>query len=96
MLLTGELISADEALSYELLNEVLAPEALETETMDLARKIASNSSPAIQLGKNMFYEQLRYDSLEEAYDFATERIVCNVQYPETKEAVDNFVNKKRR
>ncbi|KAL9187902.1 hypothetical protein ACHAXT_006280 [Thalassiosira profunda] len=96
MLLTGELISADEALAYGLLNEVVAPEELETETMDLARKIAINSNQAIRLGKEMFYEQLRYDNLEEAYDFATERLVRNVQYPETKEAIDQFVNKKRR
>lgn len=96
MLLTGELISAEKALSYGLLNDVVPPSSLESETTYLARQIATNSAFGIQLGKKMFYEQLKYDNLEDAYDFATEKIVYNVQHPDTAKGIDDFVNKKKR
>ncbi|KAL7524252.1 hypothetical protein ACHAXR_000491, partial [Thalassiosira sp. AJA248-18] len=59
MLLTGELISAEKALSYGLLNDVVQPSSLESETLKLAQQIANKSSFGIQLGKQMFYEQLK-------------------------------------
>ena len=96
MLLTGELISAEKALSCGLLNEVVTPDLLESETTKLAENIASKSSFGIQLGKKMFYEQLKHNDLEDAYAFATERIVCNMQHPDAKHGIDGFVNKKKK
>ena len=94
MLLTGDLISADTALAYGLLNAVVAPDLLEPETLKLAAKISSKSSFGIRLGKKMFYEQLKYDALDDAYDFATERMSCNLQHPDTRKGIANFVKKK--
>ena len=95
MLLTGDMISADTALSYDLLNAVVPHHMLEEETSKLAEKISNKSSFGIRLGKQMFYRQLRYDNLEDAYDFATEQIICNLQHPDAREGIDNFVNKKK-
>jgi len=93
MLLTGDLISADTALSYGLLNAVVPPHMLDAETTKLAEKISNKSSFGIRLGKQMFYEQLKYDNLENAYDFATERIICNMQHSDARKGIDGFVNK---
>jgi len=95
MLLTGDLISADTALAYGLLNAVVAPDLLEPETSKLAEKISSKSSFGIRLGKKMFYEQLKYDALDDAYDFATERMSCNLQHPDARKGIANFVAKKK-
>jgi enoyl-CoA hydratase/carnithine racemase len=94
MLLTGDMISADTALSYGLLNAVVPHHMLEEETSKLAEKISNKSSFGIRLGKQLFYRQLKYN-LEDAYDFATERIICNLQHPDAREGIDNFVNKKK-
>ena len=96
MLLTGNLISAEKALACGLLNEVVPPELLETETMKMAEQIASKSSFGIRLGKGMFYEQLKYESLEDAYEYATERIACNMQHSDALQGIDMFVNRKSR
>ena len=95
MLLTGDLISADTALAYGLLNTVVEPDSLESETSKLAEKISSKSSFGIRLGKKMFYEQLKFDALDDAYDFATERMSCNLQHPDARKGIANFVAKKK-
>lgn len=95
MLLTGDLISAEKALSYGLLNKVVSPNLLDVETMKLAQQIANQSSFGVQLGKKMFYDQLAYDSLEDAYDYAIERITCNLQHPDAKQGIDDFVKKRK-
>ena len=94
MLVTGDLICAQEALQYGLINKVAPSAMLEEETMNLATKIASKPDFSIRLGKKMFYEQLKYNHLEDAYAFATERIVCNIEHPDAKRGIDAFVTKK--
>jgi enoyl-CoA hydratase/carnithine racemase len=92
MLLTGNLISSNEALSYGLVNKVVRLTDLESETNKLATSIAVKSSGAVRLGKKMFYEQLQMD-VESAYEHATERIVCNMEYEDTKRGIDAFLAK---
>mmetsp|Transcript_5441 Transcript_5441/g.10722 ORF Transcript_5441/g.10722 Transcript_5441/m.10722 type:complete len:271 (+) Transcript_5441:113-925(+) len=94
MLLTGDLISADEALEYGLVNKVVLPERLGEETMELATKIARKSDFGIRLGKKMFYEQLKFNDLGDAYEFALERMVCNIGHADARDGIDAFVNKK--
>ena len=91
MLLTGDLISAEKALTYGLLNEVVPPDQLDIETMKMSEKIASKSRYGIQLGKQMFYEQLKCDDLEDAYELAGERMACNVQHNDARQGIDDFV-----
>ncbi|KAL7462056.1 hypothetical protein ACHAXS_002455, partial [Conticribra weissflogii] len=95
MLLTGDLISAKEALEYGLVNKVVFPERLEEETMELATKIASKSDFGVRLGKKMFYEQLKFDELGDAYEFALERMVCNLGHDDARAGIDAFMNKKK-
>src|SRR5919109_3789273 len=51
MLLTGDLISADEALRIGLVNRVVAPGREREEALALARKIAAKSTHVVKIGK---------------------------------------------
>ena len=50
MLLTGELISAEVAQRIGLINRVVAPDALEAETMKLAQLIATKPHGTLKIG----------------------------------------------
>lgn len=51
MVLTGEPISADKALAWGLVNEVVEPESVIPRALAIAEKIASNSPLAVRLAK---------------------------------------------
>eukprot|EP00984_Skeletonema_dohrnii_P000981 scaffold316_cov122-Skeletonema_dohrnii-CCMP3373.AAC.13 len=93
MLLTGDLISSEQAVAYGLVNKAVSLEKLEAETMMLAKKVASKSNYAIRLGKDVFYKQLQCDDLKDAYELTTERIASNFQHDDTKRMIAKFVNK---
>lgn len=94
MLLTGDFIDAAAAQQFGLINEVAAPEALDETVAALAQKIAGKSALAVGLGKKMFYEQINMD-LSAAYDFAAERMTCNMDSDDAREGVTAFIEKRR-
>ena len=94
MLLTGEFIDAQTALDYGLVNEVVADDQLVAATRALAQKIVARSSHAISLGKQMFYQQLNMD-LSAAYEFAGERMTCNMDSEDAREGIDAFIEKRQ-
>lgn len=53
MLLTGEKITADQALAYGLISNIWEPESLLPEARRLARTIASNAPLAVQMIKRL-------------------------------------------
>src|SRR5262249_39113923 len=56
LMLGGDRISAREAERIGLVTRVVAADALETETMALAHKLASKSPSAMRLGLRAFYD----------------------------------------
>src|SRR5438552_11187771 len=70
MLLTGEMISAEEAQRIGLVNRVVAPDALKAETMKLAELVASKPHGTLKIGKEAFYKQVEM-GLSDAYDYAS-------------------------
>src|SRR3546814_7405529 len=64
MLLTGDMIDAGEALRLGLVNRAVPAEALEAETLDLARKVTSKSPLILKIGKEAFYRQIEYGLVE--------------------------------
>jgi enoyl-CoA hydratase/carnithine racemase len=94
MLLTGDFISAQTAMQYGLVNEVVPAAELVTATQSLAQKIVARSAHAIALGKDMFYRQLPMD-LSAAYAYASERMACNMDSADAREGIDAFIQKRK-
>ncbi|MBI4676243.1 MAG: enoyl-CoA hydratase/isomerase family protein [Elusimicrobia bacterium] len=53
LLLTGDMIAADEALRLGLVQKVVAPEALMPEVQAMAKKVASKGPKAVRLAKRL-------------------------------------------
>lgn len=92
LLMTGDLISAQQAEDWGLINKAVPAEKLDGAVADMASKIASKSPTAVALGKDLFYTQLE-EGIEAAYDRAGNAITCNMQLDETRTAIDAFLNK---
>ena len=94
MLLLGDLIDATEAKRFGLINDVFGPEELHEKVMEVARVICSKSPYVLKMGKETFYKQLDMD-LEEAYEYATERMIKNLKAEDAKEGIDAFINNRK-
>lgn len=93
MLLTGDPLSADEALQFGLINRVVPPEELESETRALAEKIKASSPFVVGLGKQAFYRQLDMpQSL--AYDYTKEVMSLNALAADAQEGMCAFLDKR--
>jgi enoyl-CoA hydratase/carnithine racemase len=94
MLLTGEMIPAEDAHRMGLINRVVAPDALATETMKLAQLIASKPHGTLKIGKKAFYDQLEM-GLSAAYDYASKVMTENMLAAEAEEGIGAFVEKRK-
>jgi enoyl-CoA hydratase/carnithine racemase len=93
MLLTGEPISAQEALLVGLVNKVVPGERLEEETMALARRIARASPLVVGIGKQAFYRQLDMPQ-PQAYDYTQEVMTLNALAQDAQEGMCAFLEKR--
>src|SRR5436190_12080925 len=93
MLLTGEPIDGEQALRIGLINRVVAPEMLESETMVLARRIAAKPRGTLKIGKQAFYRQLEMP-LAEAYAYASQVMTENMLAAEACEGIGAFLEKR--
>ncbi|MCL6635850.1 MAG: enoyl-CoA hydratase, partial [Peptococcaceae bacterium] len=94
MLLTGEFITAREALEHGLVNRVVPPEELEEATRKLADTIAEHSPSAIAVGKRAFYQQLNMEDFM-ALNYATEVISLNSTTEDAVEGIRAFLEKRQ-
>ncbi|MGC3020489.1 enoyl-CoA hydratase [Brevibacterium sp. FAM 24630] len=93
MLLTGDFVSAEDALAFGLVSDVVADDDLETGTADLARKVASASSATVAIGKAAFYEQ-RELPVAEAYARMSQVMAHNAVGTDAQEGIDAFLSKR--
>jgi enoyl-CoA hydratase/carnithine racemase len=93
MLLTGEMIDAEEAKRIGLVNCVVPPDALQAETMKLARLIAAKPAGSVKIGKEAFYRQLEMP-LADAYAYASEVMTANMLGAEAEEGIGAFIEKR--
>jgi enoyl-CoA hydratase/carnithine racemase len=94
MLLTGEMISAEEASRIGLVNRVVAPGSERAEALDLAKKIATKSTLTVKVGKEAFYRQLEMP-LAEAYKYTSEVMVENMLARDAEEGIGAFIEKRQ-
>ena len=93
MLLTGEMLSAEEAFRIGLVNRVVPAEALSEFTMNMALTIAGKSTMTVATGKQAFYRQ-REMPLDQAYAYASEVMVDNMLKQDAREGIGAFVEKR--
>jgi enoyl-CoA hydratase/carnithine racemase len=93
MLLTGEFVSAEEALVEGLVNKVVPAEELEAEARKLAEKIAEASPLVVGVGKQAFYRQLEMPT-EQAYAYTKEVMSFNATFADAQEGMCAFLEKR--
>lgn len=94
MLLTGDLIPADQALQFGLLNKVVDGDDLEIETQALADKIAAKAPATLRIGKLAFYQQVEMP-LANAYEYTSRVMVANMMEPDAQEGIGAFIEKRQ-
>jgi len=94
MLVTGQFISADEALAKGLVNRVVAPEELDAEVARLVDSIVHKPRVALAMGKQLFYRQLEI-GMQAAYDDASRTMACNMMDNSALEGVQAFIEKRK-
>ena len=93
MLLTGELLSAEDAARMGLINHAVSPGTERDEAIRLARKIASKSSHVQKIGKEAFYRQLELP-LADAYRYTSQVMTENMMARDAEEGICAFIEKR--
>ena len=93
MLTTGAFLEAERAETLGLINRVVAPEALENETMALADTVASKLGTAVKIGKEAFYNQIEMN-VADAYAYTGDVMVENMLDRDTSEGIAAFLEKR--
>ncbi|WP_029088393.1 enoyl-CoA hydratase [Brevibacterium album] len=94
MLLTGEPLSAQQALEFGLVSDVVPGDELVRRTMELAEKVAEASSATVAIGKEAFYRQITLPT-EEAYAAMSRTMADNAVSADAQEGIDAFLTKRQ-
>ena len=93
MLVTGQFISADEALRQGLVNRVADETELDAVVEGLVQHILAKPRVAVAMGKALFYRQLEV-GLQPAYEDAARTMACNMMEGSALEGVQAFIEKR--
>ena len=93
MLLTGDMISADEAKRISLINDCVPEEQLTKLVMDLAEKISKKSQEVLKIGKEAFYKQSQLN-IEDAYEYTSKVMTKNMMIDDAFEGINAFLEKR--
>lgn len=94
MLLLGDLITAEEAKEFGLINRISPKGRAREAAFEMALKISSKSSQVIKMGKAAFYRQIE-EPLHTAYSDAVKVMVENMLEADAHEGIDAFLNKRK-
>ncbi|MDQ6880750.1 MAG: enoyl-CoA hydratase [Pseudomonadota bacterium] len=94
MLVTGDFISAQQALERGLVNRAVAPEHLDSEVDKLVASILVKPRTAIAMGKELFYRQ-REMGIAAAYQLANQTMAVNMMDACAQEGVTAFTEKRK-
>jgi enoyl-CoA hydratase/carnithine racemase len=93
MLLTGDMLSAADAVEYGLVNRAVPAADVLAEAIALAEKIAAKSPLTVAIGKRAFYAQAEMP-LAEAYSYAAQVMVDNMMTRDAEEGIGAFLGKR--
>ncbi len=91
MLLTGDFISADQAVQYGLINQAVPAHALDATVQALCQRIAQHAPSAIAMGKRLVYQQAQMGEAA-AYQLAAQTMAHNMTLGCAQSGVSRFVN----
>ena len=93
MLLTGDMVSAEDAARIGLINRVVAAGKEREAAIALAQQIASKSAHTVKIGKEGFYRQAEM-GLAEAYEYVSQIMVENLLSADAEEGICAFIEKR--
>jgi enoyl-CoA hydratase/carnithine racemase len=93
MLLTGELIDAQKALEWGLVNVVVPEDRLDEAVAELGERISRSSSLTVAIGKEAFYAQIELDE-HRAYDLTRSVMAMNALAGDAQEGMAAFLDKR--
>jgi enoyl-CoA hydratase/carnithine racemase len=93
MLLTGGMVSAQDAYRFGLVNRVTPAGEAVHEARRMADSIAAKSPLTLRIGKRAFYEQAEM-GLSEAYRHASAVMVENMLARDAEEGIGAFIGKR--
>jgi enoyl-CoA hydratase/carnithine racemase len=94
MLLTGEMISAADAVAFGLVNRAVPAGEVLPQAIALAETIAGKSPLTVAIGKAAFYAQAEMP-LQEAYAYAAQVMVDNMMARDAEEGISAFLGKRK-
>jgi len=94
LLLTGDVMSAEEALRLGIVNKVVSHDRLMAETMKLAEKIAARPPLAIRMTKRAVYQGLT-STLRSHLDYISSQISLLSETKDHQEAARAFLEKRK-
>jgi enoyl-CoA hydratase/carnithine racemase len=93
MLLTGDMIDANEAKRISLINDHTPQDQLTEYVEELAEKISQKSAITLKTGKEAFYKQYEM-SLYDAYEYTSSIMTENTLRDDAKEGINAFFEKR--
>jgi len=94
MLLTGDMVSAEDAERWGLVNKVVPLDQLEEATMALAKKLAEKSPLALQMGKQAFYGMSDME-FGKALEYSNEAFAALCMTEDATEGINAFLEKRK-
>src|SRR5437588_865268 len=94
MLLTGDVIDAQTAADWGLVNRVVPPERLLQESQRLLEAATRDSFISKEIGKQAYYAQIDLPQ-EKAYAYALEVMAATSQIPDAQEGMRAFLEKRK-
>jgi len=95
LILTGDIITADDAAAIGLVNKVTEPEALMDEAYALAARIIKNAPLAVQYSKKAIRDGIECTDMDKAIDIEAELFAKCFATEDQKEGMGAFLEKRK-
>jgi enoyl-CoA hydratase/carnithine racemase len=93
MLVTGDFISAQQAVNKGLINSAVPADNLQSETLRIVERILAKPRQGLAMGKELFYKQIE-EPISKAYESAGHVMACNMMHESAQEGVQAFIEKR--
>ena len=92
LLVSGLPLNAERAQEAGLINEFLDEDKLDERVNNFCKQVCGHTPQVLSLTKDTLYKQISMP-IDQAYNFASQAMVDNLQMPETKKGVQSFLKK---